>query len=262
MYNEFRKYNKEENMLQEERFIEIVKLVENRKSITVQELMDIFDASESTIRRDLGVLHANGRLIKVHGGAVACNNYLASDMDVVVKENINRDDKLEIAKYAASLIEKEDFVFLDAGTTTELMIDYITEKSAVFVTNAIAHGRKLARLGFKTFIPGGELKGITEAVVGEDTVKALEKYNFTKGFFGTNGIHIERGFTTPDVKEALVKKQAMEHCKECYILADESKFNQISPVTFGKFSDGNIITQNLQAVEYKKYKNVLEVKSK
>lgn len=72
-------------MLQEERFMEIVKLVDSKKSVTVQELMDFLQASESTVRRDLGVLHNQGRLIKVHGGAVACNNYLVADIDVEEK---------------------------------------------------------------------------------------------------------------------------------------------------------------------------------
>ena len=246
-------------MLQEERFIEIVKLVENRKSVTVQELMEIFNASESTIRRDLNALHQMGKLIKVHGGAGADSGYLSLDMDVAEKTNINKEEKIAIAKYSASLIKNEDFVFMDAGTTTEFMIDFITAKQAVFVTNAISHGRKLARNGFTVFVTGGELKGITEAVVGEDTVRTLKRYNFTKGFFGTNGIHLERGYTTPDIREALVKSQAMKRCRECYVLADESKFNQVSPVTFGGFEDAIIITRNLKNNEYKKYKNVKEV---
>lgn len=247
-------------MLQEERFAEILKIVENRKSVTVQELMEIINVSESTIRRDLGTLHNNGRLIKVHGGAITIDNYLPLDVDVADKKEINVEDKIEIAKYAASLIKNHDFVYLDAGTTTELIIDFIQAKDAVFVTNAITHGRKLARKGFTTFILGGELKGITEAVVGEDTVKALERYNFTKGFFGTNGVHIERGLTTPDIKEALVKKKAIERCKENYVLTDVSKFNQIAPVTFCEFNIANIITRNLHYKEFRKYKNVLEVK--
>ena len=246
-------------MLQEERFMEIVKLVDSKKSVTVQELMDFLQASESTVRRDLGVLHNQGRLIKVHGGAVACNNYLVADIDVEEKSSLYREEKEAIARYAASLIKEKDFVFIDAGTTTELMIDYITTKETVFVTNAISHAKKLARRGLTVYMLGGELKGITEAVVGEDTVRTLEKYNFTKGFFGTNGISIERGYTTPDVKEAAVKQQAFIHTKEKYVLADKSKFNGISPVKFGEFDEATIITMKVEGSELKKHKNIKEV---
>ena len=55
---------------------------------------------------------------------------------------------------------------------------------------------------------GGEIKAVTEALVGEEALEQLDKYNFTKGFFGTNGIDLKRGFTTPDQKEAAVKEES------------------------------------------------------
>lgn len=54
----------------------------------------------------------------------------------------------------------------------------------------------------------------------------LDKYNFTKGFWGTNGITVKNGFTTPEIKEAMIKKKSMENSKEKYILADDSKFHR------------------------------------
>lgn len=102
----------------------------------------------------------------------------------------------------------------------------------MFVTNAITHAKKLAQKGCIVYILGGEFKTVTEAIVGEEAVSSVEKYNFTKGFWGANGISVQRGFSTPELKEALVKKRSMENCRECYILADDSKFNQISSVTF------------------------------
>ena len=59
----------------------------------------------------------------------------------------NKGAKEKIAKYAAGLIEPGDFVYIDAGTTTDLMIDFITVRQAVFVTNAITHAKKLAQKG-------------------------------------------------------------------------------------------------------------------
>lgn len=85
------------------------------------------------------------------------------------------------------------------------MIDFITARQAVFVTNAITHAKKLAQKGCTVYILGGEFKAITEAIVGEEAVSSVEKYNFTKGFWGANGISMQRGFSTPELKEALVK---------------------------------------------------------
>ena len=198
-------------MLTEERFTRILSILESMGSVTVQQLMTELDASESTIRRDLNTLDANGQLIKVHGGAILKNtSYSTEDDEVMQRKERNKGAKEKIAKYASGLIEPGDFVYIDAGTTTDLMIDFITTKQAVFVTNAITHAKKLARKGCTVYILGGEFKAITEAIVGEEAVSSVEKYNFTKGFWGANGISMQRGFSTPELKEALVKKRSME----------------------------------------------------
>lgn len=247
-------------MLIEERLIVILKILEEEKSVTVQELTEILDASESTIRRDLALLHRQGKLIKVHGGATALGmNYHTKDDDVATRKDLNREDKIKVARYAASLIKPHDLVYIDAGTTTEIMIDYITEQEAVYVTNAMTHAQKLVEHGCTTYILGGELKLSTEAIVGSEALISLQKYNFTKGFWGTNGVCEKTGFSTPDVNEALVKTEAMNHCKECYVLCDPSKFNQISSVTFAKFLDATIISTTLEDKSYKKHKNIKEV---
>lgn len=247
-------------MLIETRLGEILSIVEQKKSVSVQELMQLINVSEATVRRDLNTLDANGKLIKIHGGAMAIGSIChTTDDDVLYRKNQNMEAKIRIAKYAAALIKPHDFIYMDAGTTTELMIDFITEKNAVFVTNAVAHAKKLSQLGCRTYILGGELKPQTEAIVGDEAVMSLEKYNFTKGFWGTNGVNLSTGFSTPDVREAMIKKKSMERCRERFVLCDESKFSTISSVTFADFSNAIIITNKLKDESLKKYRNIKEV---
>lgn len=247
-------------MLTEERFAKILSTLERTGSVTVQQLMAELNTSESTIRRDLTALDASGQLTKVHGGAILKNTvYSTIDDEVIHRKEQNREAKEKIARYAAGLIEAGDFVYIDAGTTTELMIDYITERQAILVTNAITHAKRLAEKGCKVYILGGEFKAVTEAIVGEEAVATLEKYNFTKGFWGTNGISIKKGFSTPELREAMVKKKSMENCKECYVLADDSKFNQISSVTFAPFESATIITTDMKQEEFQKCRNILNI---
>ncbi len=247
-------------MLTEERFAKILSILESMGSVTVQQLMTELEASESTIRRDLNTLDAEGKLTKVHGGAILKNGmYSTRDDEVLTRKEKNKEAKRKIAKYAAALIKPGDFVYLDAGTTTELMIDYMEYQQVTFVTNAISHAKKLAERGFTVYLLGGEFKAITEAIVGEEAVTTLEKYNFTKGFWGTNGVSVQKGFTTPELKEAMVKKKSMENCPECYILADESKWNQISSITFAAFEEATVITTHLEQGAFQNYKNVIEV---
>ena len=75
-----------------------------------------------------------------------------SEPTVAQKVEVNKEEKCRIASYAASLIEPEDFIFLDAGTTTGYMMDYLEEKNATFVTNAVVHAQKLAEMGMKVLL--------------------------------------------------------------------------------------------------------------
>ena len=248
-------------MLTEERHKLILEKLDKESVVYLNDLVKILDTSESTIRRDLTALDKAGLLKKVHGGATSLKDIKINTFDEVIenRQKLNMEEKLQIAKYAASLIKDNDFVYLDAGTTTELMIDFINNTKAIFVTNGIVHARKLMKKKCTTYILGGEVKLLTEAIIGVETVNALKKYNFTKGFFGANGIDIERGFTTPDLREAMVKEEALNRCKNRYILSDKSKFDQISSITFGQIRNANIITTTLEDRRYKKYTEVKEV---
>lgn len=238
-----RHVQRQADMLSEQRYGVILELLEKKHSITITELSEILDISESTARRDITALDKAGRLTKVFGGAVSPDNvYSPLEPTVAQKAEVFKAEKMRIAKYAASLIKQDDFIFLDAGTTTGYMLDFIGDGNETFVTNAVAHAQKLASRGKHVMLIGGELKGSTEAIVGTNAVLALRDYHFTKGFFGTNGISKAAGLTTPDMNEALVKKTAMRQCREVFVVSDHSKFNTVSSVTFSSLLDAAILT--------------------
>ena len=248
-------------MLTEDRFSRILAVVDAEGSVTVTDLVRRLDTSESTIRRDLTAMHKKGLLTKVYGGAISLKQpeLMVRDEKIVNRKAMYAEEKEKIARYAASLIGPEDFVFLDAGTTTEMMIDYITARQAVFVTHAVSHALRLAALDVRVILLGGEVKSVTETAVGEETLEYLEKFRFTKGFFGTNGISMEGGFSTPDPKEAAIKRKALYASRRSYVLADESKFGTESNVRFADFKDAKIITTELPEGEWKKQKNIIQV---
>ena len=249
-------------MLSEERLTKIVKIVNQEGTVTVPDLAQAIGISESTIRRDLNQLDKLGRIRKVHGGATAV--VLMSDgreRNMQEKYSRNIEEKRAIAAYAATLVHANDFVFLDAGSTTEQMAEYLEENTAFYVTNGITLAQKLAARGFKTMLLAGRVKASTDAVIGMEAVSSLARYHFTRGFFGTNGITVAEGFTTPDLEEAANKRAAMEHCRQCYVLADNSKFDTLSNVSFGELSKAKIITTrgNVRLKNYKQHTEVIEV---
>lgn len=247
-------------MLTEERHSMIIKAVNDRRSVTITELCEILGVSSSTVKRDLINLANEGRIIKVRGGAMSISESFSSvEKNVEEKASICTAEKEAIAEYAAGLIENGDFVFLDAGTTTEKMIDHLKVKDVTFVTNGFIHAKKLAARGFKVFITGGEIKSSTEAIVGAECVLTLKNYNFNKCFMGTNGISLTAGFTTPDVNEAKVKSAAIESSREAYILADHSKFDEVSSATFAQLGKALIITDTVPNKKYKEAARITEV---
>lgn len=247
-------------MLTEERHAIILDTLNKKRSVHLGELCEILHTSESTIRRDLAALADQKLLIKVHGGAMAIGDtFSPTEYNMEEKAELFNEEKTAIAEYAASLIEDGDFVFVDAGTSTEKMIDYISAEKVTFVTNGFVHAKKLAQRGFKVFILGGELKPSTEAVVGIDCVLALQRYNFTKCFLGVNGISLSSGLSTPDANEASVKTAAIQSSKTVYALADHSKFDQITAITFSKLSQVTIITDKLNDRRYLEKANIKEV---
>lgn len=249
-------------MLTEERYAAIMQTLDAHKTATVSQLAEDLHVSESTIRRDLIALDRMGRLCKVHGGATVSNtnSYLTKEEDVRTKQDQHNLEKDLIAKYAASLVEPDDFIYLDAGTTTYQMLNYLahTAGSVTYVTNGIQHAAKLAAMGCKVYLPGGRLKPNTQAVIGTEAIRSISSYNFTKGFFGANGISTAAGFSTPDFGESNVKTEAIHHSRKCFVLADSSKFKKVFPVTFAKLQEACIITDLLPDSKYSKLTKVYE----
>ena len=124
-------------MLNEERKRKIVDITNERKSVTINELMEILGASQSTIRRDLSELNHAKMLKKVHGGAISLkNNILTKDETVLHRQDLNTVYKKEIVQYAASLVKESDVVYLDAGTTTAEMLPFLRNINATYITTA------------------------------------------------------------------------------------------------------------------------------
>jgi DeoR family fructose operon transcriptional repressor len=109
----------------------------------------------------------------------------------------------------------------------------------------LPHAQRLLAKGCRTLLPGGEVKPATEVLVGSETVNTIRRYHFTVGFWGTNGAGLESGFTTPEFSEAAVKTISIEQTVRPYVLADPSKFDKISLVTFAEFSAATVVTSKL-----------------
>ena len=232
-------------MLQYERFEYIMQTLRQQSSVRVTDLAAALSVSDATIRRDSAALDKAGRLRRVFGGALAIPDSVATpapDVDITIKHNLLPEEKRRIAAYAASLVQDNDLVFIDAGTTTGAMIDFLSNTKATYVTNGVKHAYRLAARGLTAYTTAGHVKASTESIVGHDTVEHIRKYNFTKCFMGATAIDIAHGLTTNDIDEAMVKTAATENASKIYILVDHTKFGKVGPVSFAEADCGLILT--------------------
>ncbi|MEF7563929.1 DeoR/GlpR family DNA-binding transcription regulator [Bacillus infantis] len=233
-------------MLTPERHQLILQMLKEKHTVKIQELVEMTDSSESTIRRDLSQLENDKFLKRVHGGAARLQGKL-QEPSMVEKSSINRHEKKEIAKYAAGLVEEGDCLYLDAGSTVQEMIPFLPLKDIVVVTNGLMHIQSLMERGIKTFLVGGYAKPHTNAIIGRGALASLGQYRFDKCFMGVNGIHPQFGYTTPDQEEAMIKQTAISLSREAYVLSDSSKFSEIAFAKIAELHEASIITNELDA---------------
>lgn len=246
-------------MLTEARHQYIIDQLQINTMVTVQALVNHLDVSESTIRRDLSLLEDEGQLIRVHGGAKR-HYVLDKEPSFQEKATIHQDEKLAIARYGASLVNKGETIFIDAGTTTLAMIEFIQAEPALVVTNGIEQAALLIDKGFETLILGGKLKAGTKAIVGTTAFQQLKQYRFQKAFIGMNGIDVEYGLTTPDPEESAIKALMIQQANLAFVLADESKFGKVSFSKVANIDDAHIITNQLAPIYHEHYQAYTTIK--
>ncbi|MGG3564542.1 DeoR/GlpR family DNA-binding transcription regulator [Neobacillus rhizosphaerae] len=246
-------------MLTPERHRIILQLLKEKSIVKIQEVMDLTRSSESTIRRDFSQLEEQRFLKRIHGGASRLQGKL-QEPSMIEKSSKNLQEKRQIAKYAAGLVEEGDTIYMDAGSTVMEMIEFLPNKNIVVVTNGLMHLSPLLNKGISTYLIGGLIKPNTNAFIGRGALASLDLYRFDKCFMGVNGIHPQLGFTTPDQEEAMVKQKAVSLSREAYILADNTKFAEISFAKIADIHEAAIITNDLEDETQEQYRNKTSIK--
>nr|WP_257001463.1 DeoR/GlpR family DNA-binding transcription regulator [Streptococcus cristatus] len=245
------------SMLKSKRKQLILEKVMKDKFVSLEYLVKALDTSESTVRRDLDELESEQKLRRVHGGAESLH-FLQEEESNQEKSIKNIQEKTKIAQKAASLIQEYDVIFIDAGTTNELLVNELHDPSVTVVTNSIHHATKLVERNIPTVIIGGVVKRSTDASIGGVALNQIGQLNFDKAFIGMNGID-DGFFTTPDMEEGAVKRAILENAKRTYVLADASKLGQTSFAKVAPISRARLITNQTESEVIQKIKEKTEV---
>ncbi|MGF1372647.1 DeoR/GlpR family DNA-binding transcription regulator [Streptococcus infantarius] len=238
----------------------IMEKLSHDKFVRLDDLVSLLDTSESTVRRDLDELESERKLHRVHGGAELPHS-LQEEFTNQQKSIKNIQEKMQVARKAASLISNDDVIFVDAGTTNELLLGYLNQDNLTVVTNSIHHAAKLVDKNIQTIIIGGHVKKSTDASIGAVAYEQIKQLNFDKAFLGINGID-EEFLTTPDMEEAVIKKTVIKNARKSYIVTDSSKIGRVSFAKVDKIENATIITNQSSGALMKKIKEntrVIEV---
>lgn len=232
----------------------IVEELNRHKVVALENLTQLLQTSESTVRRDLDELEAEGKLRRIHGGAESLH-FLQEEESNQEKSIKNVQEKERIARQAASLIRNQEVIFIDAGTTTAFLVEELVSPQITVVTNSIHHATRLVEKKIPTVIIGGRVKSSTDASIGGVALSQIGQLNFDKAFLGMNGLD-GNFFTTPDMEEGAIKRAILENAKESYVLADSSKIGQVSFVKVAALKRAKVITSSskhpsLQAIKEK-----------
>ncbi len=214
-------------MTKEERHSIIVETLLRHDTISVSELSALLDVSAVTIRKDLTELEKANKLYRSHGKAILINPYI-NNRSVNEKEKLAPETKLKIGMKAASLIAKDDSIILASGTTIHALARSIRPINKLTVISASLQASEIlaANSDIEVIQLGGVLRHSSLSTVGKHAEIMLRDFACSKVFLGVDGIDLDFGITTTDVREADLNKMMMQTAQKTIVMADSSKFRR------------------------------------
>jgi DeoR/GlpR family transcriptional regulator of sugar metabolism len=220
----------------------ILELLNENKSITVQEAAQYFNVVEETIRRDLNNLEEQNLLIRTHGGAVAIDDVI-QEISYDSRKKINILGKDKIGQEAAKLVESGDTIILDASTSSFFLAKYIkSKKNVTVITNAENVIHELLNCeDIEVISTGGVLRRKSMSYVGRMAEFSLQQYHANKLFFSCMGFSLVGGLTDSSGQESDMKKIMISCSQTKYFLCDNTKFNKVGYASTARADEINFL---------------------
>jgi DeoR/GlpR family transcriptional regulator of sugar metabolism len=216
-------------------------IVDSRRAARLEELSAALGVSQATVRRDLDELAAEGKVRRVHGGAVAMDER-PSERHFDVKAVEAAEEKERIAARAIELLSPDDTVYLDSGSTVLAAARLLRGWDRLtVVTNSLPAATELAGRGPRLILVGGEVRATSQALVGPLTHLLLDTLHVDRALIGTFALSLEEGLTTTDPAEAYTKELVIERAREVIVLADSRKVGTRSFVRAGRLEAIDIL---------------------
>ncbi len=247
-------------MFVEERRKKILELLRKSSKLKVSDLSKMFNVSAVTIRKDLEYLESIGALVRTHGGAIL-PDHSKVEWGFFRKLNLRRGEKKKIAEKAVEFIEDEDTIILDSSSTTYYIAEEIKKRDNLritVVTNNIFIAEELLNVpGVEIIVLGGSIREHSLSLVGPWTIRYLQEIKVDKAFLGALGFSPDKGFMTPSLVEADVKRAMVKAAGKVFVVADSSKFQRGAFAVFAKPEEVDFLITDSEIPE-----NILKILEK
>lgn len=233
--------------MKRDRITEIADVLDKRGKLTLEQLAEYFPSvSQMTLRRDLFQLEEEGKIIRVRGGAMSMKEVQKSSREPYTKKTtVNTDEKIEIARKAAMLIDEGSSLFLDGGTTALYLAKELPDIRCNVFTNGIAVAKELAQKEHCSVnLLGGQLNKESLSTASPLSEIYFADTNFEIAVISTAAFTLENGFSCGTQAQADLLKLVRKKAKFVYMMLDASKIGKIMPYTFAHVQDINVLITN------------------
>lgn len=207
-----------------ERQHKILQLVRQHKVVKLVVLTKEFNVSMETIRRDIQQLAQEKKIEKFYGG-IKYIEPVEGLIDSRFDQQLN--EKIAIAKACAELVKDGECIFLDSGTTTYQITQFLLDKkNLTIITNSLPIAFDLIGSNIEVIIIGGKIRHSEKSVTSNDFLFNFKHLNINKAFICTSGVTLEKGISDFNIDEAITRKEIINISQKIYVATDASKFNK------------------------------------
>ncbi len=229
------------SMTQRRRLKSILSYLSSHREVAVDEACAIFEVSPATIRRDFNLLVQEQKVTKTWGGVKLPSEGGDSVSSAENRNTLFLAEKKRIAERAASLIQENDVIIIDGGTTTSELTPLIADMRIKVITNSVLiahqiHHTGKGRGGAEVIMAGGLLYPSGALTVGPQAIKNLKEYYANVAFLSVGGIS-EIGATNSNILVVETERQMINQSEQVVMLADHSKFGKQDLVQLCSFDE-------------------------
>lgn len=246
--------------MKSKRIDEMEKYIRRKKHVTLDELCEVFDVSKNTVRKDVSEIIEQESFEKVYGGVEFIETFMPPFEERHVQ---SQEGKKEIAERAAQEIKAHDIIYIDSGTTTQYIPEYLREDMPLtIITNSLIVINKAASMpNAKVIVVGENYRRNTHSFNGVTASGILEMYNIHKAFMAASALSMRAGLSNSDSQEYEIKHGVVSKARKKYILISHEKIGTSSLVTYAKLEDMDVIISDRKLPEeYQKFAEQKNIK--